>query len=787
MKTTSLLLSGVAAVLALSAAPAFAQDAPKAGDQAAAAGDIIVTATRTETRLSKTPVAISAVTGDTLRSQGIVSPTNLSKDVPNLSIDRTNGLQITIRGVTSTDGTEKGDPSAAFLLDGVYLARPQEADVSFFDVSRVEVLRGPQGTLYGKNTTAGVVNVITNKPKLGALGFGLNAGFGNYSAYNVDGYVNVPLGSIAALRVSGTFDQRDNYIKEVPGDTVSINPFRKNFAGRAQLLIKPSADLSVLLRADYADIKGSRVVNVRASNFYAHDAGNTVLFDANGNANPIDGNAAQQLVRSGTTPANTGAGTYGVGNSSSTAPGENDTAYGLEGEINYNFGPATVTYLGSYRHYKANENQLFDAAFGFSIPDVFNGNYSQQSHELRLTANNIPNLKLQGGLYYFKEDSQIALYLFNLIPGQPVFGFPQATNASSKGAYAQGVYSIVPAIRLTLGGRFTSDKKFRYGHTVYQQTLTYTPSNGTDNRFQNSADIANITHSKFTWTAGLDGDVGAHGLLYGKVSTGYKAGGFNDGCTAGTTTFGEACNQARSFSNLYYQPETLTAYEVGYKGRFADDKISVTADVFHYEYKNLQLSQIAPAPGGGINQVTQNAAAARVTGFEFESTLRPDKRNRFDIGFTLTRARYVAYCPKGYITGSTTACGNGVPDANGNITVAGPDFAGRQLDRTPSQSVNLAYTYTYPIAAGGNLAFNVGTKFAAAYKLTDFGAAHQFRVPSATKTDISLTYNGAGDHYYVQAYGSNLENSITLSAIDGNGNATPQDPRTFGVRGGVKF
>jgi iron complex outermembrane recepter protein len=767
-----------ASLIALSAAtmfasPVCAQDAAVA-EESVKTDDIVVTATRSETLLSKTPIAISAISGDTLRSEGITGPTDLGRSVPNLSIDRANGLQITIRGITSTDGTEKGDPSAAFLLDGVYIARPQAADVSFFDIQRVEVLRGPQGTLYGRNTTAGVVNVISNKPKLGKFGVGMNAGYGNYKSFNADGYVNVPLGDIAALRVAGSFDSRDNYLVQLPSDTVSIDPFRKNFAGRAQILIEPSEAFSVLLRADYAKLKGTRIANVRASNFFGASAAvDQPYVGASLSADTL-------LTRGANTPLNPGAVSFGAGNSLTQLPSMNNKTYSFEGELNYNFGPASVTYLGSYRRFFSNENQVLDLAPGFSAPDVFNGNYKQQSHELRVTANDIDNLKLQAGLYYFKEDSEIALYLFNFVG--PVFGFPQATTSSSKAAYAQATYNFTPSVRLTLGGRYTDDSKFRIGHTVYQQTLTFNPAAG-DTRFQNSADISNIAHTKFTWRAGLDADIGERGLAYASVATGYKAGGFNDGCTAGTTTQGEACNQARSFGNLYYQPETLTAYEIGYKGRFFDDVLRLSGDIFHYEYKNLQLSQIAIAPGGGVNQVTQNAASARVTGLELEASIKPDQRSSFDFGLTLTDSKYVAYCPKGYVTGSTSVCGNGATPVAG----PGPDFAGRQLDRTPKQTVSAAYTYTYPIGGDSNLAFNVHTKMSASYELTNFGDAKQFKVPSYTKTDISLTFNAAEDRFYVQGFASNLENAITLSAVDGFGNVIPQDPRTFGVRAGFKF
>jgi iron complex outermembrane receptor protein len=280
MKKIALL--AFASTFALTALPAAAQST--SSDEQAAEGDIIVTATRGETLLSKTPLAVTAISGDDLKDKGIAGPTGLAESVPNLSIDRTNGLQITIRGVTSTDGTEKGNPSAAFLLDGVYLARPQQADIGFFDVARVEVLRGPQGTLYGRNTTAGVVNVITNKPKLGEFGAGLNLGYGNYSAVNADGYINIPAGDSVAFRVAATFDQRDSYINPLAGDPVDLDPFRKNFAARASALFQLGDRGELLVRGNYGHLGGTRAVAVPTSNFYQQSALGSTVLDSNGNA-----------------------------------------------------------------------------------------------------------------------------------------------------------------------------------------------------------------------------------------------------------------------------------------------------------------------------------------------------------------------------------------------------------------------------------------------------------------------------------------------------------------------
>jgi iron complex outermembrane receptor protein len=143
------------------------------------------------------------------------------------------------------------------MLDGVYIARTQEADVSFFDIDRVEVLRGPQGTLYGRNT-AGAINVLTNRPKLGATEGALNVGYGNYNAFNADAVLNTPVGDSVAVRAGLSYDRHDSYVKLAQGDGSKIGPQRENLAARLQVFIKPADNVTVLLRGEYAKINGTQ-------------------------------------------------------------------------------------------------------------------------------------------------------------------------------------------------------------------------------------------------------------------------------------------------------------------------------------------------------------------------------------------------------------------------------------------------------------------------------------------------------------------------------------------------
>jgi iron complex outermembrane receptor protein len=178
-------------------------------------------------------------------------------------------VRIAIRGVTSTDGTEKGDPSAAFLLDGIYIARPQDQKGAFFDVAQVEVLRGPQGTLYGRNTTAGVVNVQSARPKAKWEG-SFDAKVGNLNSQNYTGMINAPIGDSLGIRLAANYDRQDSNVLETANNTnYPINPYRKIFSTRLSF----GGDigrLKFVVRGDWSSQRGSMTNVVPLSNFYTN-------------------------------------------------------------------------------------------------------------------------------------------------------------------------------------------------------------------------------------------------------------------------------------------------------------------------------------------------------------------------------------------------------------------------------------------------------------------------------------------------------------------------------------
>lgn len=740
---------------------AAAQVTPVAADAAAdsgtGTGDIVVTANRTESLASKTPVALNAVSGAELAGAGVTNPTTLSEVIPTVAIDRTDGLRITIRGVSSNDNTEKGDPSAAFLLDGIYIARPQAQEVSFFDIDRVEVLRGPQGTLYGRNTTAGVVNVIAARPKH-RFEASVEGAYGNFDTRQVTGMVNVPIGDRIAVRAAVNYDRRDSYIRA--GDSpYDLSPFKNNLSGRLSVLADLGDRTTILVRGDYSAIKGRPTNTVSAYNFFAPFAG------------PADGQrGVDPMYRQGLSSDDRRLLGYVEGSQSS----RDNSTWGVMTEVNHELSDdLTLTYLGSYREFERNEQAPGLTGFvpginlALSNPGSLDASYWQTSHELRLAYAG-ERLSLQVGGYFFKEHSTSEVLITGLLsptPGTPgyVFGFLQnPTTARSIAGFGQATFSLSDRLRVTGGLRYTSDDKARRGTTIIHgavgEPLVFPPD---------SLNNANRSFDKLTWKGGVEFDLDDRSLLYGSVSTGYKAGGFNDGCLAGDTN----CTAPIPENALFYRPETLTAYEIGLKMRTLGNALRLNANYFHYDYDGLQLSQASNICGGPC-QITTNAATAKIDGVELEATLTPSPRNHLGATVAWLNARFTDY-----------------------EIVPGVNFAGAKLDRSPDWVASVDYSYSLPLGNRSDITAQVRSRISDSYQFLSTTLRAQFRQPSYTRTDVTLTYNAPDRRWYVQGFAKNLENTIVLSSATtvaafpglAGGTVTFQDPRTYGMRAGFKF
>lgn len=559
---------------------------------------ILVTAQKRPEDVQKTPLAITSVSGEDIAEQGIRNARDLNGLIPNVVVN-TNGTatEFTIRGITSTNNTEVGNPAVGFHLDGVYLARPDAAGLALFDIERVEVLRGPQGTLYGRNATAGAINVITNKPK-NKLEGSVMVGVGNYNSKRTEAMINAPFSDVFAIRAALAIEKHDGYMN-------SKNPLvgadkntddANTFAARIHALYKPNKDFSILLTADSMNAGG-----------YGYGTTKLPLASTSGDAGRVV-QASQQ--------ANT----------------DNDYR-GYSAEANWTFGPATLTYLGSRRESTRNEANY---SAGNTARTQFNSSPSQTSHELRLASAGGSALMWVVGAYTFEETNNVTLIgsLINSPALPPTLRVNQSffqpdVRAKANALFGQSTFAFTDKLNFTAGLRSTRDTTSRVGLSTQTITLTnQTPVTPTTRTINN----ASVSSSKVNWRLGVDYSMDKSTLFYASAATGYKAGSFFDGVKTAT------------FDNTF-KPENVTTYELGLKMRGFDGTLQTNVALFKSDYKDLQVSFRGLVPGSiSVVTVTQNAAKAGITGAEFESRwLSPI--GRFDLSLALLDAKYDSYNP----------------------------------------------------------------------------------------------------------------------------------------------
>lgn len=489
--------------------------------------EVIITAQRRSESLQDTPIAITALSDKALAEQGIRSPVDLADRIPSLQIG-TSG-QIYLRGVGTPNVNEVADPTVATHLDGIYLARPAGViGAGIYDAARVEVLRGPQGTLYGRNATSGSINIVTRKPEFENNG-SVSIEAGNYGTVVSSGYANIALSETVALRGSFQTNSHQGYLDSTNSEHPDYDSADSKSA-RLQLLIEPRDDLSVLLRGDYTRDNGLR----STFGIVRKTVGETVDED-------------------------TSSGAY---------PAYNDSEYaGFSAEVNWDLAQGTLTYLGGYRLTEVDNN-------GEYLP--FNGaivNYSKDEtiqQELRFVGET-DSLTYIVGLFYFDEENAVDAS-FQAGPGGIFFQFDQdPVIAKSLAAYGQATYTIVDSLRATAGVRYTKDKKSRDG----VGNLLDVDFSFIDQFTENSA---SGEWEKVNWKLGFEYDMGADAMLYANVGTGYKAGGYFDG-TTNNTFEPEDIRAYETGVKSQWLDNTLTVNLDGFYYDYTNLQVSTFADV----------------------------------------------------------------------------------------------------------------------------------------------------------------------------------------------------------------
>lgn len=546
--------------------------------------EVTVTASKRETSLQDTPIAITVLTGDTLDTFNIQNSNDMLSSVTGLEGTITAGnLALAIRGVNSENTDVTSDPTVAFHMDGVFRGRQSGGLAAFHDIERVETLKGPQGTLYGRNATAGTINVITRKPVFATEG-SLEVLAGNYDRLGFRGVFNAPLiQDKVAVRVAAAKEDRDGFLENGPlisrpyGDAAERSL-------RVHTLITPNDKLSLLLTADYQDRGGAGDATNRLAGVNAH------------------------LINDLPDPYSVIQNTQGV---------RDDRFMTWKAEASYDLDFADLTYIGA--HYESDVNFLLDS--DRSIPslstlDIKNGS-EQNSHELRLASSGSTPLQWLAGLYFLDEDA--SRFTTSTNPGIGLIASTTSIpdyNVKSKAVFTQSTYSFSDRLRVTAGIRYSDDKKSQNGTTYYR-------SHAVTGESLIIGENSRGSWSSTSWTLGVDGNPTDNTMVYAKAGTGFKAGAFN------------VANPSFNIAASSFRPEEIIAYQLGHKSTLLNGRMQLNSELFLYDYTDLQVTQRAEE-----NTITTNAASADIKGFDTELVALPTDALRVSLALAYLDAKY---------------------------------------------------------------------------------------------------------------------------------------------------
>jgi len=772
MRTRLALLAGVSLFSAL---PAFAQ-----ADQAAAAvaendavesAEIVVSARRRDERLIDVPVAVTAFSQADLQKFQAVDLSGLQAAAPNLNLVQGRGsaasANIFIRGIGQPDALQTFDPAVGIYVDGVYLSRIQGALLNLFDVERIEVLRGPQGTLYGKNTTGGALSIVSRKPSFTTTKAEGSALYGSYNQIVLNGYVSTPIaGDKVAISLAGQWDKRDGLVTD-PRTGREYND-RDSLTFRGIVRAQPAEALEILLSGDY-----NRQRNALTLGYPTAPLLQTSLFPAG--------------VRTLVQPEPYGRYDFRASASFRGNEGQKLDHWGLNATLNWTLSDTlTLSSITSWR--KLDPDLFIDIdASEAELGDVFVGiDQRQFSQEVQLK---FGGEKFSGvvGLFYLNErvrshQEAYADDLFTFLGGPVSFTrlIDDSQTTKSYAAFGQGTYKFTDQLSFTAGLRYTREERTYDRFTITQSS--FAGLNNLSFRFpgnlpaplnlDNKAEYGAWTPS-FTLSYKPDGD----SLIYASASRGFKSGGFNGRAnSAGDLTL--VVNGAPTLVTRF-DPETVWTYETGAKGSFADGKLFLSGTVFYSDYRDFQARV-----GGGTVGATGvfpvlNAGQLSIWGIELEATAKPTKYWTLRGSLGYLDAKYDVFNDGRRVPPQSFSC-----NPTGNAVTCEPAFA-------PPITLTLATDYRIPVGDGaitlGGDVRHVGKHFLSVDNrpgLTE---------PGYWLANALVRYDAGSGRWYGQAGVKNMFDRLyrtdgqEFSSVGNIQTVYYGDPRTFSVMVGFRF
>jgi iron complex outermembrane receptor protein len=759
--------------------------------------EVIVTAERRSEDVQKSAASISVRSGDELSDQGKYSLESILEDVPGMSGGAaatpigTGGsgtdnqaAGLVIRGIPSNIGVGGGITSvasaAAVYVDGVY-----EGVGGGYDIDRVEALRGPQGTLYGRSATSGLVAIHTRDPQLNKFGGNASVEAGNYGLRHYSGAVNIPLGETFALRVSGNKYERDGYYSEVGGSA-------NNTDGRIKLLFEPSDTFSLL-------------VGAAGQNNKTNSGGVTSILRSPNNQFSVTENLA------------------------SLSPGDNKYRQ-FWARMNWNLGFATLMYLPAYRTWdstaiarlRPTPAQLAAGQGGFDQYSITDKD-TFWTHELNLASNPDSTLRWQVGTFYY-DNSLHNLNIFYRVPSNAFYRSQDvARDTTALSAFAEATYPVTEATRVTAG--------FRYDSTKVQVNEVFRNNTNCDARipgtqggpnsvnyclpeivFQGdlSGDAGKRTFKKSTYKLRLEHDLTPMNLVYAMVSTGVSPGDITLTVDLRPTINGNPNPNYQKPVPKELKSEVLTSYEIGTKNRFLEDRLQINATAFYYDYgaytvANANVNGARNAQGVFITIPTPTqfeALSAPLTtyGLELETLYQLTPDDRFGFNYTYTQAKF--HDKNSPVPGSDATFG---------------DFFG--LDTVPGlipHRASLTYDHNFKFSGGSTLALRIAERWNSAHKengtsapisknqvATVYAAISPWIDAKAELyTDANLTWTSPEGTFWLtgwvrNAFDDQYKRNVNLSQVNqtnvANGTAFSSistgltDPRTIGVSVSMKW
>lgn len=623
-------------VLALSAScEALAQEQPQ--EPIAELGDIIVTAQKRAENLQRVPLAVSALSGETLQDLNISDITQTATLVPSVNVQqRLSYGVVTIRGVGYDQLTVGSESSVAVHQDGVYIARPTQALAGFYDVERFEISRGPQGTLFGRNSTGGAANIISRKPTAEAEGY-INATVGNYSAFSVDGALSGPLiDDTLMARFAFKTDDRDGYGENIfNGQDIEDMDMR---AFRGQLLYKPNSRFSILLSGDYYRQRDNSIA-MHFGGYYVPCSAATTFPACGTNLGGITAPKLRDIAND-------------------FQPTNDRKFYGLSATID--LALTDTIDLRSISAWRKGSTDFSADSDGTTADLLWISRIEknrQISEELQLIGTSDRLKWILGGYFFDDKTDGIPGGSFGPTTGRGAFLQGGVLNSAAYAVFGQATYDLTDQFSVTLGGRYSTEKKSIEDEYFY-------PGAGP---VRSVPDKRSKTFKAFTPKFGIEFKPNPDILAFVNVQKGFKSGGYSPGSVDPVT------NQFQA----PFDQEILWSYEAGLKMSLGRARLNLTG--FHYDYSDIQVGRVE-----NVSSVISNAGAANVDGLEAEATVPITHALRFDLTGSWLNARFSEYETKD----------------PGRLALGVLDLKGNKLSQAPEFSWNVGIQHRWDVGSG---------------------------------------------------------------------------------------